>query len=198
MYEELRPYGGTTIVMRAPAAGCMGPADQYLGLLAAAMGDLALAEVHFEAALRLARRMRSEPFIVAAEVELARTLRQRGRDGDEERVAILLRHAEESAVALGCTGSSAGRRNRADPGLVTHCVAAPPRRSVLPLVRRSGELVVRFAEAPDQPTRSALRKPGISVIASNSRGPMISTWRSVVAVTVALRGAASIAASSPK
>ncbi len=36
------------------------------------------------------------------------------------------------------------------------------------------------------------------MIASNSRGPMIRTSRSVVAVTVALRGAASIAASSPK
>ncbi len=101
VYEELRPFAGTAIVLRAPAAACMGPADQYLGLLAAAMGDLALAEVHFEAALRLARRMRAKPFIVAAEVELARTLRQRGRDGDEERVAVLLRHAEESAVALG-------------------------------------------------------------------------------------------------
>ena len=101
VYEALRPYAGTAIVLRAPAAGCMGPADQYLGLLAAAMGDLALAEVHFEAALRLASRMRAKPFLVAAEVELARTLRQRGRDGDEERVAVLLRHAEESAVAMG-------------------------------------------------------------------------------------------------
>ena len=43
----------------------------------------------------------ARPFLVAAEVELARTLRQRGREGDEERVAVLLRHAEESAVALG-------------------------------------------------------------------------------------------------
>jgi DNA-binding SARP family transcriptional activator/tetratricopeptide (TPR) repeat protein len=101
VYELLRPYAGTALVLRAPGTACVGPADQYLGLLAAAMGDLALAEVHFEAALRLARRMRAEPFVVAAEVELARALRQRGRDGDEERVAVLLRHAEESAVAMG-------------------------------------------------------------------------------------------------
>ncbi len=101
VYEELRPYAGTAVVLRAPAAACLGPADQYLGLLAAAMGDLALAEVHFEAALRLAQRMRAKPFYVAAEVELARALRQRGREGDEERVAVLLRHAEESAVAFG-------------------------------------------------------------------------------------------------
>jgi hypothetical protein len=79
----------------------VGPADHYLGLLAGAMGDLALAEVHHEAALRLARRMGSPPFVAAAEVELARTLRQRRPTGDEERVAMLLRSAEEAALAMG-------------------------------------------------------------------------------------------------
>jgi DNA-binding SARP family transcriptional activator len=101
MYEVMRPYAGTAVVVRAPAAACVGPADHYLGLLAGTMGDLALAEVHHEASLRLARRMGSPPFEVAAEVELARTLRQRRRNGDEERVAVLLRHAEESALAMG-------------------------------------------------------------------------------------------------
>jgi DNA-binding SARP family transcriptional activator/tetratricopeptide (TPR) repeat protein len=101
VYEVLRPYGGTALVLRAPGTACFGPADQYLGMLAAAMGDFALAQVHYEAALRLAHRMRAEPFVVAAEVEFARTLRQRGREGDEERVAVLLRHAEESALEIG-------------------------------------------------------------------------------------------------
>ena len=101
IYEALRPYAGTVVVLRAPAASCVGPADHYLGLLAGTMGDLALAEVHHEAALRLARRMGSPPFVAAAEVELARTLRQRRRPGDEQRVAVLLRSAEESARALG-------------------------------------------------------------------------------------------------
>ncbi len=99
IYEYLRPYAGTAVVIRAPAAACVGPADQYLGMLATAMGDLALAEVHFEAALRLARRMRSRPFVAAAELELALVLRQRGRG--EEQVAVLLRHAEEAAVEMG-------------------------------------------------------------------------------------------------
>ena len=101
LYEAMRPYAGTAVVVRAPAAACLGPADHYLGLLAGAMGDLALAEVHHEAALRLARRMGSPPFVAAAEVELARTLRQRRPTGDEERVAMLLRNAEESALAMG-------------------------------------------------------------------------------------------------
>jgi DNA-binding SARP family transcriptional activator/tetratricopeptide (TPR) repeat protein len=101
LYEAMRPYAGTAVVVRAPAAACVGPADHYLGLLAGAMGDLTLAEVHHEAALRLARRMGSPPFVAAAQVELARTLRQRRPTGDEERVALLLRSAEESALAMG-------------------------------------------------------------------------------------------------
>jgi hypothetical protein len=101
IYEAMRPYAGTAVVVRAPAAACVGPADHYLGLLAGTMGDLTLAEVHHEAALRLARRMGSPPFVVAAEVELGRTLHQRQRNGDEERVAVLLRTAEESALAMG-------------------------------------------------------------------------------------------------
>src|ERR1700722_16420578 len=46
--------------------------------------------------------------------------------------------------------------------------------------------------------KSASRKPGISAMAENSRGPMMSTSRSDSAVTVALRGLGSMAASSPK
>jgi len=113
LYEHMRPYAGTAIVIRAPAAACYGPADQYLGYLASATGDLALTEVHFEAALRLARRMHSPPFVAAAEVELARTLRQRRREGDEERIASLLRSAEESARKMGLTRIA---RMAAEPG----------------------------------------------------------------------------------
>ncbi len=100
IYEQMRPYAGTAVVIRAPAAACIGPADQYLGLAARAMGDLALSEVHFEAALRLARRMSSPPFIAAAEIQLARTLRQRRGPGDV-RVAVLLRSGEEAALTMG-------------------------------------------------------------------------------------------------
>ncbi len=113
VYESLRPYAGSAIVIRAPAAACVGPADQYLGIVATAMGDLALAEVHFEAALRLAHRMHSWPFVVAAEVDLARTLRRRGRRGQEERTAVLLRSAEEAAVRMGLSRLA---RMAAEPG----------------------------------------------------------------------------------
>jgi tetratricopeptide (TPR) repeat protein len=101
LYEAMRPYAGTAVVVRAPAAACLGPADHYLGLLAETMGDLALAEVHHDAALRLARRMGSPPFVAAAEMELARTLRRRRPAADKTRVAELLRNAEEAARAMG-------------------------------------------------------------------------------------------------
>jgi tetratricopeptide (TPR) repeat protein len=110
IYEHLRPYAGTAVVIRAPAAACVGPADQYLGLLATAVGDLALAEVHFEAALRLDRRMRSAPFVAAAELELALVLRHRGR-GEDEQVAVLLRNAEEAAVRMGLRRMAARAAN---------------------------------------------------------------------------------------
>ena len=90
------------MVVRGPAIGCAGPADQYLGLLAfQSRGDLALAEVHFEAALHLARHMQAAPFVVAAEVELARLLRRRRPEAEAERIAVMLRDAEESALAMG-------------------------------------------------------------------------------------------------
>ncbi len=113
VYEQMRPYAGTAVVIRPPASACLGPADYYLGMLAAAAGDLALAEVHFESALRLARRMGSPPFVAAAEVELARTLRQRGRDDEGERVASLLRNAEESSLRMGLRRLA---RRAAEPG----------------------------------------------------------------------------------
>ncbi len=113
IYEEMRPYAGTAVVIRPPAVACFGPADYYLGLLAMTSGDLALSQVHFEAALRLGFRMRSAPFVAAAEVELARALRRRHRGDEGERVAVLLRSAEESALRLGLPRLA---RMAADPG----------------------------------------------------------------------------------
>jgi len=113
VYEEMRPYAGTAVVIRPPAVACLGPADYYLGLLAMTSDDLALSQVHFEAALRLGFRMRSAPFVAAAEVELARALRRRHRGDEGERVAVLLRSAEESALRMGLHRLA---RMAADPG----------------------------------------------------------------------------------
>jgi hypothetical protein len=99
----MRPYSGTAIVVRAPASACYGPADLFLGLLASVSGDRSLAEVHFEAALRLARRMNAPPFIAVAEFELGRALRRGGRSEDQARASTLLSGAERSARGMGLT-----------------------------------------------------------------------------------------------
>jgi len=103
IYERMRSYAGTAIVVRAPAAACYGPADFFLGLLATVSGDQALAQVHYEAALRLARRMAAPPFIAVAELELGRALRRGGRNEDQERAVTLLASAEASANTMGLT-----------------------------------------------------------------------------------------------
>jgi tetratricopeptide (TPR) repeat protein len=103
VYERMRPYSGTAIVVRAPASACYGPADLFLGLLASVSGDRSLAEVHFEAALRLARRMDAPPFIAVAEFELGRALRRGGRSEDQDRASTLLSGAERSAKEMGLT-----------------------------------------------------------------------------------------------
>ena len=83
--------------------GCAGPADHYLGLLAAPAatrpgrsalrGGVPPGPPHGLAALRSGGRGGA-----------GRTLRQRGREGEEERVAVLLRNAEETAMRWACTG----------------------------------------------------------------------------------------------
>ena len=109
----MRAYAGTAVVIRPPAVACYGPADYYLGLLAMTSGDQALSQVHFEAALRLGLRMRSAPFVAAAEVELARALRRRQRGDEGELAAVLLRNAEEAALRMGLHRLA---RIAADPG----------------------------------------------------------------------------------
>ena len=182
LYEEMRPYAGTAIVTRAPVTGCLGPADQYLGLLAGAMGDLALAEVHFEAALRLARRMVSAPFVAAAEVELARTLRRpRTRRGAGGR-AVAQRGGVGAAYGVVACGAHGGRAGLT-PGQSKGVSPSPVRSSSAAASRVS---MVR--SRPAMLLSSASRKPGMLAMAANSRGPMMSTSRSDSAVTVAVRG----------
>ena len=113
LYQCLTPFAGSNLVVRAPAVGFAGPADQYLGHLARLSGDLALAEVHFRASQRQAQRMHAAPFAVAAAVELARTLRLRRPEAAAAEIAVLLRDGEESALSMGLRRLA---RLAADPG----------------------------------------------------------------------------------
>jgi hypothetical protein len=74
----------------------LGPADYYLGLLAAAGGDLALAERHFAAALDLSQRVRADLFVAWTRLAWARRLlgddRRRAEALLTETLALAERH----------------------------------------------------------------------------------------------------------
>ena len=148
LYDVMRPYAGTAVVVRAPAAACVGPADHYLGLLAETLGDLALAEVHHDAALRLARRMGSPPFVAASQMELARTVRRRRPTAEKERVAELLRERVGGGTRHGpAPAGGAGHRAR----LIRSAGGLVPLRdgrSRAGLFFVGGQPVVRLADAP--------------------------------------------------
>ena len=101
MYEQMRPYAGTAVVIRAPAAACWGRPTTTSGCSPRPSATSPWPRCTSRRRSAWPAAWSSPPFVAAAEVELARTLRQRRRDGDEERVAILLRNAEESALRLG-------------------------------------------------------------------------------------------------
>ena len=83
---ELEPYAGTVVVVGYGVA-CYGAADRYLGMLAATLGDWAVAEARFEAALDLNRRMGAPTWLAHTAYEYGRMLhapRSPGRRGSRE------------------------------------------------------------------------------------------------------------------
>jgi len=93
LYAAFESYAGTVITVRPPAIVCFGPADHYLGLLALTDNDLPLARRHFEAALELAVRIDSPPFMAATQCELGGLLNRLGEHTEGK-------HLLESARAL--------------------------------------------------------------------------------------------------
>ena len=194
LYQEMRPYGGTVIVARAPAAACLGPADQYLGLLAAVMGDLAahrgpprgLATTRPPDGLRTVRRGgrgRAGPNLAPA---APGGRRGAGRRAPAQRGGV--------GVAPGIVaGGAHGRRAGVSRSVGGRC---PPRSRARPVRLRAWR--PHRGSRPAMLLNRASRKPGMSAMGANSRGPMMSTSMSDCAVTVAVRGPGSSAASSPK
>ncbi len=73
VYPLLAPMAGTN-VMIGHGVSCYGSADRYLGMLAATLGDHALAARHFEAALDSNRRMGARTWLAHSAYEYGRTM----------------------------------------------------------------------------------------------------------------------------
>jgi hypothetical protein len=80
-----------------------GPVDHYLGLAATTMGHVARAQLHFNAALEMANRMRTAPFVAETQYEYGAALLAGGDGAEEPRARRLLRQALVTAERLGMT-----------------------------------------------------------------------------------------------
>jgi hypothetical protein len=99
-YEVMRAYAGRTLTI-ARAAVCWGPADAFLGRLAATALLWDPAEAHFEAALAACERMGARAMAARTRWWYAEMLRTRGAPGDAQRAAELEAPARAEAEALG-------------------------------------------------------------------------------------------------
>jgi DNA-binding CsgD family transcriptional regulator/tetratricopeptide (TPR) repeat protein len=97
---ELEPYAGTIVVIGYGVA-CYGAADRYLGMLAATLGDWAVAEARFDAAMDVNRRMGAATWLAHTAYECGRMLQTRGRPEDVSRAESMLSEAAELAERIG-------------------------------------------------------------------------------------------------
>jgi DNA-binding CsgD family transcriptional regulator/tetratricopeptide (TPR) repeat protein len=102
LYPEFEPFLGEN-VMIGHLVACYGSADRYLGMLAATLGEGALAEQHFERALEQNREMGARTWLAHTAYEYGRYLR--GRDARTRQQAdALLGEAATLAESIGMAG----------------------------------------------------------------------------------------------
>ncbi len=99
LLSMLQPFAGRLAMVWTGFS--FGPVDQYLGILAALLGDVDQAIVSFEAAERLSHKIGSPPFVAHAQVERAAALLVRREVGDAERARALLAVSRLVADDLG-------------------------------------------------------------------------------------------------
>jgi DNA-binding CsgD family transcriptional regulator len=100
VYDQLKPLAGQNMMIGHLVA-CYGAADRYLGMLASTIGDVPLADAHFERALDLNRRMGMSTWLAHTAYEYARHGRAHtgsdpGRHGERDHQALT---AEAAALA---------------------------------------------------------------------------------------------------
>lgn len=96
-------YRGQVLVVSGVVAA-LGSADRFEAMCLATLGRYEEADVRFESARGIERRIRSEPFVARTDVAHAEMLLRRGTCADQERARSLLAGAEEAAARLGMDG----------------------------------------------------------------------------------------------
>jgi DNA-binding CsgD family transcriptional regulator/tetratricopeptide (TPR) repeat protein len=163
---ELEPYAGTIVVIGYGVA-CYGAADRYLGMLAATLGDWAVAEASFDAAMDVNRQMGAATWLAHTAYEYGRMLQTRGRPEDVSRTESMLSEAAGLAERIGMPALLA--RINAVHALIAPATILPdglsPREvEILRLVARGlsnrqiGEELVISAHTAANHIRSILRK----------------------------------------
>ena len=97
LYEVLRPYAARQLTLPLTIS-CYGSAARPLGMLAAAMGDWARAESHFEAALVFDEKLEAPPWLASTQLEYALMLRDRA-DGRGVEISFYQSDDEGQLVA---------------------------------------------------------------------------------------------------
>jgi tetratricopeptide (TPR) repeat protein len=101
--ELLLPYAGRQVVL-GNAVAYFDCVSRSLGLVAMALGDVAEAEQHFEAALATYRRLGAAARAAHAEVDLAQALLASGDEARRRRALELLAEAGRTASEIGMPG----------------------------------------------------------------------------------------------
>jgi DNA-binding CsgD family transcriptional regulator len=100
LYPELAPLAGGNVVIGHGVA-CYGAADRYLGVLAATLGEHALAVSHFDRALAFNRDMGAATWVAHTLYAYGRALRMRGGADNRARASELLSEAAALAQRIG-------------------------------------------------------------------------------------------------
>jgi hypothetical protein len=101
LYGWLEPYASYNVRVTRIGISSIGSAQHYLGLLAAAFGDLDRAADHFERAAASHRAQGAVAILANSELQLARVLEQRGAKEDGSRASEARSHATGLAKSLG-------------------------------------------------------------------------------------------------
>lgn len=99
LYDLLRPFRSRTITAGVTTV-CYGAADRYLGMLACLLEKWAVAEEHFDTALKINEKMSARPWQAHTQFGWAMMLRRRGKQGDLKRSDQLLKEALDAAMNL--------------------------------------------------------------------------------------------------